>query len=37
LLITSVDADFTLVSGPPELRDVLHTQATRCLRALRPR
>ncbi|OUC94531.1 helix-turn-helix transcriptional regulator [Streptosporangium minutum] len=34
-MITSVDTDFTLVSGPPALADALRTQATRCLRAVR--
>ncbi|WP_191134081.1 WYL domain-containing protein [Streptomyces sp. col6] len=33
-MITSVDADFTLTHGPPELADALHTQATRCLNAV---
>ncbi|MEV4188137.1 WYL domain-containing protein [Streptosporangium canum] len=33
-MITSVDTDFTLVSGPPALADALRTQATRCLRAI---
>ncbi|WP_083999117.1 helix-turn-helix transcriptional regulator [Actinomadura kijaniata] len=35
-MITSVDADFTLVSGPPELADALRAQADRCLRSLTP-
>jgi hypothetical protein len=35
-MITSVDADFTLVSGPPELADAFREQATRCLRAVQP-
>ncbi|GAB2889445.1 hypothetical protein GCM10027074_67240 [Streptomyces deserti] len=35
-MITSVDADFTLVKGPPELKDALRAHATRCLRALQP-
>jgi predicted DNA-binding transcriptional regulator YafY len=35
-MITSVDADFTLDSGPPELTDALGTLATRCLRAIQP-
>ncbi|MEJ3745968.1 YafY family protein [Actinomycetes bacterium KLBMP 9797] len=30
-MITSVDADFTLVDGPPELADALRAHATRCL------
>ncbi|MEU4703233.1 helix-turn-helix transcriptional regulator [Nonomuraea dietziae] len=34
-MITSVDADFTLVSGPPELAEALRAQAARCLRAVR--
>ncbi|MFD8526018.1 helix-turn-helix transcriptional regulator [Streptosporangium canum] len=34
-MITSVDTDFTLVSGPPALADALRTQATRCLQAIR--
>jgi predicted DNA-binding transcriptional regulator YafY len=33
-MITSVDTDFTLISGPPALADVLRAQATRCLHAL---
>ena len=33
-MITSVDVDFTLVSGPPELTDALRAQAARCLRAI---
>ncbi|MEU4835186.1 WYL domain-containing protein [Streptosporangium sp. NPDC023615] len=33
-MITSVDAAFTLVSGPPELAVALRAQAERCLRAL---
>ena len=33
-MITSVDADFTLTSGPPELTDALRAQAARCLRAV---
>jgi predicted DNA-binding transcriptional regulator YafY len=33
-MITSVDTDFTLTSGPPELADALRTQATRCLAAI---
>ncbi|GIH68564.1 DNA-binding transcriptional regulator [Sphaerimonospora thailandensis] len=35
-MITSVDADFTLVSGPAELADALRAQAGRCARAVRP-
>ncbi|GAA2897619.1 WYL domain-containing protein [Streptosporangium fragile] len=34
-MITSVDADFTLTSGPPELADALRAQAARCLHAVR--
>ncbi|ACZ85928.1 helix-turn-helix transcriptional regulator [Streptosporangium roseum] len=34
-MITSVDTDFTLISGPPALADALRTQATRCLQAIR--
>ncbi|WP_030764984.1 helix-turn-helix transcriptional regulator [Streptomyces sp. NRRL F-2664] len=34
-MITSVDADFTLTSGPPELADALHAHAARCLNAVR--
>ncbi|PZG17671.1 helix-turn-helix transcriptional regulator [Nonomuraea aridisoli] len=34
-MITSVDADFTFTSGPPELADALRAQAARCLRAVR--
>lgn len=34
-MITSVDTDLTLVSGPPALADALRTQATRCLQAIR--
>ncbi|MEU6741210.1 helix-turn-helix transcriptional regulator [Streptosporangium sandarakinum] len=34
-MITSVDAGFTLVSGPPELFDALRAQAARCLHAVR--
>ncbi|MBT2224318.1 YafY family protein [Nonomuraea sp. NEAU-A123] len=33
-MITSVDADFTLTSGPPELANALRAQARRCLDAL---
>ena len=33
-MITSVDADFTLVSGPPELADAFRTQAARCRAAV---
>jgi predicted DNA-binding transcriptional regulator YafY len=33
-MITSVDADFTLTSGPPELAAAFRTQATRCLSAI---
>jgi predicted DNA-binding transcriptional regulator YafY len=36
LMITSVDADFSLVSGPPELENAIRAQAARCLRALEP-
>lgn len=35
-MITSVDADFTLTSGPPALANALRTQAARCLQAIRP-
>jgi predicted DNA-binding transcriptional regulator YafY len=35
-MITSVDVDFTLTSGPPELVDALRVQAARCLHAVRP-
>jgi predicted DNA-binding transcriptional regulator YafY len=34
-MITSVDTDFTLTSGPPALADALRTQANRCLHAIR--
>lgn len=34
-MITSVDVDFTLTDGPPELADAFRTQAARCLRAIR--
>lgn len=34
-MITSVDADFTLTSGPPELAEALRAQANRCRRATR--
>jgi predicted DNA-binding transcriptional regulator YafY len=33
-MITSVQADFTLVSGSPELADALRAQGLRCLRAV---
>ncbi len=33
-MITSVDADFTLTSGPAELGDALRVQAARCLNAI---
>ncbi|GAA2426933.1 YafY family protein [Streptomyces macrosporus] len=33
-MITSVDLDFTLVDGPPELADALRAHVERCLRAL---
>jgi predicted DNA-binding transcriptional regulator YafY len=33
-MITSVDADFTLTSGPPELAGAFRAQADRCLRAI---
>jgi predicted DNA-binding transcriptional regulator YafY len=33
-MITSLDADFTLASGPPALADALRTLATRCLQAI---
>jgi len=35
-MITSVDADFTLTSGPPGLAEALRAQGTRCLRAVTP-
>jgi predicted DNA-binding transcriptional regulator YafY len=35
-MITSVDVDFTLTSGPPELRDAFRLQAARCLNASGP-
>ncbi|MBE1560197.1 helix-turn-helix transcriptional regulator [Nonomuraea africana] len=34
-MITSVDAGFTLVSGPPELADAFRAQAARCLNAIK--
>ncbi|MBB2915341.1 putative DNA-binding transcriptional regulator YafY [Streptosporangium becharense] len=34
-MITSVDADFTLTSGPPALADAFRAQAARCLHAVR--
>ncbi|KAA8880439.1 transcriptional regulator [Nocardia colli] len=33
-MITAVDLDFTLLTGPPQLATALHTQATRCHNAL---
>lgn len=33
-MITSVDTDFTLVSGPPEFAGALRAQAERCLKAI---
>jgi hypothetical protein len=33
-MITSVDVDFTLTSGPAELGDALRVQAARCLNAI---
>ncbi|MES9538226.1 WYL domain-containing protein [Actinomadura sp. NPDC000600] len=33
-MITSVDADFTLTAGPPELATALRAQATRCQNAV---
>ena len=33
-MITSVDVDFTVTSGPPALADALRTLATRCLHAI---
>jgi hypothetical protein len=33
-MITSVDADFTLTSGPPALADAFRAQASRCLHAV---
>jgi hypothetical protein len=34
-MITSVDVDFTLTDGPPELVDALRAHAERCARAIR--
>ena len=34
-MITSVDVDFTLVSGPPGLAEAFRAQAARCLHAVR--
>ena len=34
-MITSIDVDFTLVSGPPELTEALRAQAVRCQLAIR--
>jgi predicted DNA-binding transcriptional regulator YafY len=34
-MITSVDSDFTLTSGPPELAEAFRAQAARCLHAVR--
>ncbi|MER7451443.1 YafY family protein [Nocardia beijingensis] len=34
-MITSVDLDFTVLTGPPELLDALRDQAARCARAVR--
>ncbi|GIH25046.1 DNA-binding transcriptional regulator [Acrocarpospora phusangensis] len=34
-MITSVNADFTLAGGPPELTEALRTLGNRCLRAVR--
>lgn len=36
-MITSVNADFTLTSGPPALADAFRAQASRCLHAVEPR
>lgn len=33
-MITSVDTDFTLISGPPGLADAFRQQAARCMRAV---
>lgn len=33
-MITSVDVDFSLDSGPPRLADAFRTQAARCLHAV---
>ena len=33
-MITSVDVDFTLVSGPPELADAFRAHAARCRAAV---
>ncbi len=35
-MITSVDADFTLLTGPPELAEAFRAQARRCARAADP-
>jgi hypothetical protein len=35
-MITSVDADFTLLSGPAGLSEAFRAQAARCLDAVRP-
>jgi hypothetical protein len=34
-MITSVDCDFTLTSGPPGLAEAFRAQAARCLDAVR--
>jgi predicted DNA-binding transcriptional regulator YafY len=34
-MITALDTDFTLTSGPPDLADAFRAQAARCLRAIR--
>ncbi|MEU2043473.1 helix-turn-helix transcriptional regulator [Nocardia niwae] len=34
-MITSVDLDFTLLTGPPELAEALRAQAARCAQAVR--
>jgi len=35
-MITSVDVDFTVTSGPPELIDAIRAHARRCARAISP-
>lgn len=35
-MITSIDVEFTLTNGPPELSDALRTQAARCHNAVHP-
>lgn len=36
-MVTALDADFTLTSGPPERVDALRIQADRCLHAVEGR